>query len=120
MAERLFVYGTLRPGRAPREIAGTVSALQRIGDGTVRGRLFDLGAYPGIALDDKAGEVEGEVFDLPDEATLARLDAYEDYRPHDPEGSLFRRVKATVTFADGTRGLCWVYVYNGALPGEST
>ncbi|HEX9199995.1 MAG TPA: gamma-glutamylcyclotransferase family protein [Acidobacteriaceae bacterium] len=114
MSEHLFVYGTLHPSRAPREIAGVARKLTHVGHGTIRGRLYDLGDYPGVILDDDATEpVHGEVFALPpDPDALACLDAYEDYRPHDPEGSLFLRQKTTVTLADGSRETCWVYVYN--------
>jgi gamma-glutamylcyclotransferase (GGCT)/AIG2-like uncharacterized protein YtfP len=117
MRERLFVYGTLRPGHAPREIADAVHALKPIGHGTIRARLYNLGAYPGVILDDHAGEVHGEIFAVTDEATLARLDTYEGYYPRDPQASLFLRVNAEVTFADGAREFCWVYVYNRELPG---
>jgi len=118
LADRLFVYGTLRPGHAPSEIADAVRTLEPVGPGTIRGRLYNLGAYPGVVLDDPAGEeVHGEVFLVPHPATLARLDAYEDYRPRDPENSLFRRVKTTVTLSNGARELCWVYVYNGVYNG---
>jgi gamma-glutamylcyclotransferase (GGCT)/AIG2-like uncharacterized protein YtfP len=118
LSNLLFVYGTLRPDHAPSEIADAVRWLIQIGPGTIRARLYDLGAYPGVVLDESgSGRVDGEVFALPDAATLARLDAYEDYRPHDPEGSLFLRVKTTVTMQTGAREDCWVYVYNGELPG---
>ena len=116
MRERLFVYGTLRPGRAPREIADAVNTLERLGEGAIRGRLYDLGAYPGVILDDAAGEVSGEVFAVTDERILARLDTYEGYFPRDPAASLFLRVNAEVTFTDGEREFCWVYVYNRELP----
>jgi gamma-glutamylcyclotransferase (GGCT)/AIG2-like uncharacterized protein YtfP len=116
MRERLFVYGTLRPGRAPREIADAVDTLQRIGEGTIRGRLYDLGAYPGVILDDAAPEVPGEVFVVTDQRILDRLDIYEGFFPRDPAASLFLRVNAEVTFTGGEREFCWVYVYNRQLP----
>jgi gamma-glutamylcyclotransferase (GGCT)/AIG2-like uncharacterized protein YtfP len=118
MENRLFVYGTLRPGYAPAEIADVVAALKPVGDGTIRGRLYNLGDYPGVVLDDKANEqIQGEVFDLPpDPALLARLDEYEEFYPQDPDGSLFMRLQTTVTLRNGSREKCWVYVYNRELP----
>jgi len=116
MANSLFVYGTLRPGHAPREIAHIVDQLTLIGDGTVRARLYDLGAYPGIILDEQAPAIPGVVLSLPpNEALLAQLDAYEGFISTHPEASLFRRVLTTVTLADGTLTTCWVYVYNRPL-----
>ena len=44
-ADELFVYGTLRPERAPAEIADVV---RLVGGGTVQGRLLELGGYPGL------------------------------------------------------------------------
>ena len=55
----------------------------------------------------------GEVFLLPDDsAALARLDAYEEFHPDNPQASLFRRRRATVTLSNGKPELCWVYLYN--------
>jgi gamma-glutamylcyclotransferase (GGCT)/AIG2-like uncharacterized protein YtfP len=116
MEERIFLYGTLRPGHAPREIADAVSRLWRIGAGTVRGRRYDLGAYPAVVLDDAAGEVRGEIYVVPDAATLAQMDAYEGYYAGDVAGSLFVRVKTEVALDSGASEQCWVYVYNGPLP----
>jgi gamma-glutamylcyclotransferase (GGCT)/AIG2-like uncharacterized protein YtfP len=118
MSDRLFVYGTLRPGHAPKEISKVVDTLTPVGSGTVRAKLYDFGDYPGIVLDENAGEnVRGEVFVLPsDRKTLAQLDAYEEYSPQDPEGSLFKRLKTRVTLMNGSSELCWVYVYNRAIP----
>jgi gamma-glutamylcyclotransferase (GGCT)/AIG2-like uncharacterized protein YtfP len=121
MENGLFVYGTLLPGRAPSEIADVVDALTPIGKGTILGRLYDFGDYPGVVLGDNANEkVQGEVFVLPsDPQVLARLDDYEEYHPQNPEGSLFKRLRTTVTLLNGSRESCWVYVYNRALPGIS-
>ncbi|QMV18963.1 gamma-glutamylcyclotransferase [Granulicella sp. 5B5] len=116
MDELLFVYGTLHPERAPREIAEVARRLRLVGVGWVRGRRFELGPYPGVVLDESS-RAEGAVFALPDDAeTLAMLDAYEDYRADDPVGSLFRRVETLATLQDGSELRCWVYVYNWPLP----
>jgi gamma-glutamylcyclotransferase (GGCT)/AIG2-like uncharacterized protein YtfP len=110
----LFVYGTLRPGHAPAAIAAQVGKLLEVGPGAVRGRVYDLGPYPGAVLDASAGTmIEGTVFRLPaDPSVLAALDAYEGFDPTDRERSLFVRARTSVTLADGRRLACWVYVYN--------
>jgi gamma-glutamylcyclotransferase (GGCT)/AIG2-like uncharacterized protein YtfP len=114
--ELLFVYGTLRPGRAPAEIAAIVDLLTPVGEATVRAKLHDLGAYPGIILDDHADDVPGVLLALPaDPDILAQLDAYEGYIPAHPEISLFRRVKTTATCTNGELTECWVYIYNRPL-----
>ena len=117
MTDTLFVYGTLTPDRAPGEIADAVNTLTPLGPGTIRGRLYDFGDYPGVILDDSSSElVKGQVFGLPpDPDVLARLDEYEEYRPGDPERSLFDRRRTQVTLPNGSRRLCWVYVYNQGI-----
>jgi len=112
MSERLFIYGTLHPDRAPREIASVASRLTPVGRAKIHARLLNLGEYPGIVLDANAASIPGELFIVPDGATLAALDAYEGYWPDDPAGSLFLRTKAVVTLDDGSEIPCWVYVYN--------
>ncbi len=118
MADGLFVYGTLRPEHAPREIAHVVKKLRPMGQGTIRGRLFNLGEYPAVVTGGENNErIPGAVFALPEDAdTLTSLDQYEEFHPEDPAKSLFIRVKRLVTFADGTRRRCWVYLYNQPLP----
>jgi gamma-glutamylcyclotransferase (GGCT)/AIG2-like uncharacterized protein YtfP len=114
--ELLFVYGTLRPGRAPAEIAALVDRLTPAGEATVRAHLHDLGAYPGIVLDANADEVPGVLLALPaDPDILAQLDAYEGFIPAHPEISLFRRVKTTAIRPSGEANECWVYIYNRPL-----
>ena len=112
----LFIYGTLHPDRAPAEIAAAARRLTPLGPATVRGHRYDLGAYPGVVLagenDSTAPEVSGHLFTVPDDATLAALDAYEDFRPKDPVASLFLRVPTTATLLDGTQVACEIYVYN--------
>lgn len=111
----LFVYGTLSPRHAPPEIAATVRRLRPLGPASVRGRLYDLGEYPGAILSKTSRSIiRGEVFELPGDAqTLSSLDHYEGFEPGKPGSSLFVRRIWPVLMDDGTRLRCWVYVYNG-------
>ena len=113
----LFVYGTLSPRNAPPEIASTVRRLRPVGAATVRGRLYDLGEYPGAILNEKSRSlIRGEVFELPpDRSTLISLDDYEGFEPTKPGSSLFLRRVWPVTMDDGKRLRCWVYIYNGDM-----
>ena len=115
VADRLFVYGTLHPDRAPAEIRGVVRCMKRIGEGTVMGTLHNLGDFPGLVLDGKQ-KIHGVLFELPDDPeALKKLDEYEEYVPSDPANSLFVRTKRTVTMAGGKKSQPWVYVYNRPL-----
>lgn len=106
----LFVYGTLRQ-EARRSRFGLLGAKARfIGRARTRGRLFDLGEYPGlIAASHPDDWVRGEVYALSDPAgTLARLDAY--------EGPAFGRSCAEVVLDGGQQLGAWVYMYAGTIP----
>src|SRR4029077_16510387 len=84
---------------------------------TVKGRLYDLGEYPGAILSEKSRSViQGEVFELPgDEGTLTSLADYDGFEPEKRNSSLFLRRTWPVTMNDGKRLRCWVYVYNGTM-----
>lgn len=94
----LFTYGTLKSTAATAAGRELLRDCERIGEGTVRGTLYDAGEYPALLLGGEAG-VTGEVWRCP--APLLRvLDRYEG-----TEEGLFRRVAVEV---DGRA--CWVFV----------
>lgn len=97
----LFAYGTLMRGY------GLHAALARgaafVGAGRVRGRLLDLGRYPGLVPG--AGRVKGEVYRVEDLQLLPVLDREEGYN--------FDRRRSAVALADGRRARAWVYWYRG-------
>jgi gamma-glutamylcyclotransferase (GGCT)/AIG2-like uncharacterized protein YtfP len=117
LKQELFVYGTLHPDRAPKEIQKVVRKMVPVGEGTVVGNLHNLGEYPALVVDGRRKQrVPGSVFILPDgPEALQALDRYEEFEPQDLKNSLFVRSKRTVTMANGTRKRCWVYVYNQKL-----
>src|SRR5262249_28994565 len=97
----LFVYGTLLPGLAPPIIADVINAMHIAGDAVVRGRLYDLGEYPGCTLDAACDSlILGKLLEIPNPAVLDRLDWYECYAAHDAAGSLFLRTTCEATMAD--------------------
>lgn len=110
----LFVYGSLRrdvPGGRQDLLAA--AALFR-GHGRVRGRLLDLGEYPGLVASVRRDEwVRGELYTLPGATVLRAVDRYEDYRPAHPERSLFVRRMTTVFLDTGQRTRAWIYEYAG-------
>ena len=114
MPSFLFAYGTLLPGKAPARIAPTVRRLRLVGRGEVRGRLYDLGAYPGAVLGRVSSVIAGQIYQLPvSPEVLRRLDEYEGFDPADPQNSLFVRKRWPVTLQSARkRIMCWVYTYN--------
>jgi len=117
MSEHLFLYGTLIPSEAPKEIAPIVKRFRRLGSAHVRGRLYDFGEFPGAILDPSSRTmIHGELVALPSDAgILQALDRYEEFDPVDPKKSLFIRKKAKVRMANGSSREGWVYVYNRPL-----
>jgi hypothetical protein len=51
MSQNLFLYGTLLPSEAPKEIASIVKRFRRLGSRHVRGKLYDFGEFPGAVVD---------------------------------------------------------------------
>ena len=115
MCKHLFVCGTLRPAIVRGEFQSLIASLKQIGRGTTRGRLYDLGDYPGGVLDpDVETAVVGDLLELPDDdAVLATLDEYEGYFVDDLGRSLFVRRRCPVRLDDGREMESWMYVYNG-------
>lgn len=114
MPDFLFVYGTLHPTLAPRELSGIVKGLRQVGRGWLSGRLYDLGEYPGAVLEASSQfKIVGDVFELRDDpALLKALDDYEGFIPDDLAASLFVRIKVPVTLSNHDQIECWIYVYN--------
>jgi gamma-glutamylcyclotransferase (GGCT)/AIG2-like uncharacterized protein YtfP len=84
-----------------------------IGPARLRGRLYDLGPFPGFA-DGRSGDwVQGELYRLtgPDPAKL--LDSLDRY-----EGRAFRRVVREAESPDGAKTEAWVYLFAGSTRGR--
>lgn len=116
MTHRLFVYGTLAPGRPNEHLLADVA-----GDwepATVMGTLLREGwgaavGYPGIVLDEHGEEVDGFLFSsdrLP--AHWARLDEF--------EGEGYERVLTTVKRKDGTTVEAYIYRLRGTAAPKLT
>src|SRR5690242_14359920 len=76
----LFVYGTLRAASGHPMHTRLRAEADFMGAGTFRGRLYDVGTFPGaVASRSNAERVSGEIYRLRDPARAFRmLDAYED------------------------------------------
>ena len=99
----LFVYGTLRPF-VDIEMARWLREHARyLGAATTPGRLYDLGAYPGMRVARGRRErVVGDVFRITNTRVFRVLDRYE---------ARFVRERCVVQLARGGRKLAWVYRY---------
>jgi len=108
---RLFIYGTLMPGlRLEAEMHGALF----LGIAEVRGRLVDVGRYPGFLAGD--GLVSGEVYEV-DAVHLARLDEVEGVVPGDRAASQYWREAVTVAGGPLLGQPVQTYVFNRPVDG---
>ena len=103
----LFVYGTLRPF-AEIEMAQWLRRNARyLGSATTLGRLYDLGAYPGMkAARGRRERVVGDVFRITNAGVFRVLDRYE---------ARFVRERCVVQLARGGRKIAWTYRYRYSI-----
>ncbi|PYS79511.1 MAG: hypothetical protein DMF70_12915 [Acidobacteria bacterium] len=66
----VFVYGTLRRGSA-RAMSIRFPGSRFVADAKVSGSLYDLGAYPGLLLDESNSMVIGEVYEVDNETLIS-------------------------------------------------
>jgi gamma-glutamylcyclotransferase (GGCT)/AIG2-like uncharacterized protein YtfP len=71
-----------------------------IADAKVSGSLYDLGAYPGVVVDESGTPVTGEVYEVDDEL-LNELDEFE-------ATSRYLRKQVEVSLG-AHRSPCWIY-----------
>lgn len=118
---RLFFYGTLLDGSDNAMARAVHRLVTPIGPATVRGSLFAVpdaqGWFPALIAGE--GLVHGGLYEATSALTpgeLSRLDAYEEYDPRDPAGSLYLRQTREVTDAAGAQISADLYLYNWPLP----
>ncbi len=88
-----------------------------LGPASFRGRLYDLGQYPGAITSEVSEDVvHGEVFELLRPAvTLQWLDHYEGVRRGGLEHDAYRRVILEVTLANSVAVEASVYIFQHSL-----
>jgi gamma-glutamylcyclotransferase (GGCT)/AIG2-like uncharacterized protein YtfP/broad specificity phosphatase PhoE len=96
----VFVYGSLRRGAA-RAMSIRFPNSKFIAAAKVSGSLYDLGAYPGLLLNESNSLVVGEAYEVDDE-TLTQLDDFE-------ASSKYRRQQVEISF-DDQRITGWTYI----------
>jgi gamma-glutamylcyclotransferase (GGCT)/AIG2-like uncharacterized protein YtfP len=75
--DNIFVYGTLRPGRGANYFMQGRS--EHVGTTRIKARMYDLGSYPGVRLDDCTDWVTGDLYRITDDSLPTLLDRYEGY-----------------------------------------
>lgn len=112
MSELIAFYGSLRPGSYDRMAPDPGGLVEHVGRCRIAGRLYDLGPFPGLVRTGGADDqVIGDLFRITSDRALAAFDAWEDYVPDDPEGSLYLRqlIRLIDPQVDA-----WVYIWNAS------
>jgi gamma-glutamylcyclotransferase (GGCT)/AIG2-like uncharacterized protein YtfP len=112
MTSRLFIYGTLAPGRPNEHILANVPGTWE--PATVIGTLHPEGwgaavGYPGIVLDKGGREVEGLLYSS--ESLADHWDRLDEF-----EGDGYERVLTMVKRKDGTTVAAYIYKLSGNGP----
>ena len=123
--EFVFVYGTLR--RLTLEGQQNNHPMHRtlktnadyVCLGHCQGKLYNIGHYPGLTPDPSGQHrVQGEIYRVHNPQKLwPILDAYENFKPADPENSDYIREKITVITDQYREVISWVYFYNLGVEG---
>jgi gamma-glutamylcyclotransferase (GGCT)/AIG2-like uncharacterized protein YtfP len=105
----LFVYGTLRPFVDVEMARWLRRAARYVGPATTRGRLYDLGAYPGMRLARGRDErVVGDAYRVTNPRVFRVLDRYERE---------FARERCVVKLERRGCGVAWAYRYRRGVAG---
>ena len=117
----LFVYGSLRKGFHSPVYEYISRYFHFIGEGKVKGQLFDLGSYPGAVPVKSDSFIMGELYQIKNESefswAIAQLDDYEGLDAEAGEESLYRRELADI-FINNEIVASWIYWYNGDVTGS--
>ncbi len=108
MKQRLFVYGTLAPGRPNEHVLEKIEGHWE--KASVNGRLYAVGwgadyGYPALMLDESAEPVDGMIFASAELGDFwSELDEF--------EGDGYQRVVTSVRHENGSLVEAFVYILN--------
>jgi gamma-glutamylcyclotransferase (GGCT)/AIG2-like uncharacterized protein YtfP len=117
MNDLLFVYGTLLS--EDNEYAIYLKSNSRFYSlGKLKGKLYNVGEYPGAILNDESGGyIQGSILQIDDPVkVLPIIDYYEGFGEKESQPNQFIRISAEVE-TDFGPVICWVYLYNLPVTG---
>jgi gamma-glutamylcyclotransferase (GGCT)/AIG2-like uncharacterized protein YtfP len=117
----LFVYGSLRSGFKSPAYEYISRFFNIVADAKVRGKLYDLGAYPAGVPTNEDAFIIGELYVIKNENefswAVGQLDDYEGVTTEPGEPQLYRRELTDTVLNDKTIK-AWIYWYNGDIGGR--
>jgi len=117
---KLFVYGSLRSAFKSQAYEYIMRFFSFDGNAKVRGKLFDLGAYP-AAVPANDSFIIGELYTIKSESefswAMGQIDDYEGVTAEQGEIQLYRRELVEV-FMENATVSAWIYWYNGSIEGK--
>lgn len=115
---QVFVYGSLRKGFLHPAYEYISRYFSLVGEGKVKGRLYDQGDFPAAIPTNGESFIIGELYCIkhPDQFAwaLAQLDDYEGLNTEHDETAMYRREAVTIFLPDRTTE-AWVYWFNGLV-----
>ena len=118
---QLFVYGSLRSGFRSPAYEYISRFFNFIGEARVRGKLFDMGSYPGAVPASDDAFIIGELYIIKDDSdfswAIGQLDDYEGVNVESDETQLYRRELAEASINNEVTP-AWIYWYSGDVSGR--
>src|SRR5262245_13071179 len=112
----LFVYGSLRSGFRSPAYEYISRFFHFVANARVKGKLLDMGSYPGGVPTDEEAFIVGELYGIKDESefswAIGQLDDYEGVSVESDEVQLYRR-EITDVFVNDEMIRGWIYWFNG-------
>jgi gamma-glutamylcyclotransferase (GGCT)/AIG2-like uncharacterized protein YtfP len=116
----LFVYGSLRSGFHNPAYQYLSQYFNLIGEGVVKGKLFDNGDYPVAIPTNEEKFIAGELYSINNEAefsyAIGQIDDYEGVIVEAGETPFYKREAVTV-LQNNQQYTAWIYWFNGTVDG---
>ncbi len=110
LVDRLFVYGTLRPGFRNHHADLLANRASYLGAGRVPGRLYRVSHYPAMVGAQSADDwVVGDLYGGLTAQLLMQLDRF--------EGDSYSREEKNVALSDGRSLVAFLYVWVRSVDG---
>jgi gamma-glutamylcyclotransferase (GGCT)/AIG2-like uncharacterized protein YtfP len=116
----LFIYGSLRSGFHSPAYQYLSQYFNLIGEGIVKGKLFDKGEYPVAIPTSEEKFITGELYAINSPAefsyAIGQIDDYEGVHIEAGENPLYKREAVTV-LQNNQQHTAWIYWFNGNVDG---